>query len=125
MTLYSLIRQISKIIVPDNWNDFYKYVLYTSDDNIDFLRTRYCWSRDAFRNKELFGKYNRVLLACNKEIDIKDLYNRNNTNLKLQLHYNSVDILLDDIEFDVEMGYNYIYIIYLDTNEYAMKHKEK
>ena len=32
MTLYKLLKQISNIITPEN-DEFYRYALYTSDDN--------------------------------------------------------------------------------------------
>lgn len=38
MTLYELIKQVSQILTPQT-DDFYNYVLYTSDDNGGFLRT--------------------------------------------------------------------------------------
>lgn len=45
MTLYELLKQISNIITPEN-DVFYRYAIYTSDDNGGFLRTRYCWRLD-------------------------------------------------------------------------------
>ena len=37
MTLYELLKEISKILTPET-DAFYQYALYTSDDNGGFLR---------------------------------------------------------------------------------------
>lgn len=39
MTLYQLLARISDIITPQD-DTFFKYAIYTSDDNGGFLRTR-------------------------------------------------------------------------------------
>ncbi len=122
-TLYKLIKQVSNLITPES-NDFYNYVLYTSDDNDGFLRTRWCWFDKSIADKTLHSEYKKVLVTCNKEISADDLVNKEDTNLKLQFHYDYLDPTFEDAEWDLYGGYEYIYLFNLDTNEVALEHRD-
>jgi hypothetical protein len=122
-TLYKLIKQVSNLITPES-NDFYNYVLYTSDDNDGFLRTRWCWFDKSIADKILHSEYKKVLVTCNKEISADDLVNKEDTNLKLQFHYDYLDPDFEDAEWDLYGGYEYIYLFNLDTNEVALEHRD-
>ena len=123
MTLYELIKQVSDIITPES-NIFYNYVVYTSDDNGGFLRTRYCWWDKPLGNRNLCDKYKKVLVTCNKEITVDELVNKTDTKLKIQFHYDYLDPSFEDAEWDIQMGYNYIYLIDLSTNDFVMEYRE-
>ena len=123
MTLYKLIKQLSDLVTPGS-NDFYNYILYTSDDNGGFLRTRYCWWDKALVDRNLHGEYRKVLVTCNKEISVDDLANKKDTKLKLQFHYDFLDATFEDAEWDLQMGYRYIYLFNLETNEIVMEYRE-
>ena len=122
MTLYELIRRVSNIITPET-DDFYHYILYTSDDNGGFLRTRYCWWDKPLVDRDLCGEYQKVLVACQKEISA-NLINKQDTRLKLQLHYDWLDMTMEDMEWDIEMGYCYIYLFDFVANEFTMEYRE-
>lgn len=122
MTLYKLIKQVSTLITPES-DDFYNYVLFTSDDNGGFLRTRYCWWDEPLADRNILGKYRKVLVACNKEISVVDLVNKKDTELKIQFHYDFYDATFEDAEWDLQIGYSYIYLFNLD-NEVLMEYRE-
>ncbi len=42
MTRYEFLHRISEILVPEKSEGFFQYLLHSSDDDGDFLRTRYC-----------------------------------------------------------------------------------
>ena len=123
MTLYELIKCVSDIITPET-NDFYQYVLYTSDDDGGFLRTRYCWWEKPVSDRKLSRQYTRVLVACAREINEKDLVDREGTKLKLQFHYDYANADFDDADWDLLMGYGYLYLFDLTKNEYIMERRE-
>ena len=81
MTLYELIERVSRIITPDT-NAFFRYVLYTSDDN-GFLLTRYCWWDTPIRDCVLKNEYENVLVAAKSPIKEEDLKNEWDTLVKL------------------------------------------
>lgn len=123
MTLFELIKSVSEIITPEQ-NEYSNYVLYTSDDNGGFLRTRYCWWNKSFKDIKLQDEYKQVLVACNKEINVNDLVNKNDTKLKIQFHYDYLNASFKDAEWDIQMGYCYIYLFNLNTKTYSMEYRE-
>ena len=123
MRLCELISRVSEIVTPET-NDFYSYILLSSDDNGGFLRTRYCWRNQAFPDRKLHGEYRKIMVACNKEICLNDLKDKSGTNLKLQFHYDILNAEWEDAEWDIELGYRYVYIFDLDTNSFIMQHMD-
>lgn len=123
MTLYDLIHKISNIITPET-NAFYNYVLYTSDDDGGFLRTRYCWWDDPVPNHRIGSEYRTVLVTSQEPIEEADLKNESDTLAKIQLHYDYTDATLADAEWDAELGYGYVYLMNLEKMEYEMKYVE-
>ena len=120
MTLHKLVKRVSDIITPGT-DEFYKYVLYTSDNNGGFLRTRYCWWDKPFEDRKLPDGYTKVLVTCKKEIIVEDLINKKEPKLELQFWYDSLDAKLDYVECDIEMGYCYIYVFDLVTNAFVVE----
>lgn len=124
MTLYDLIKRISAIITP-NTDDFYEYVIHTSDDDGGFLRTRFCWWDKAVKNRTLYADYKKVLVTCEEEIDIvklKELEKGESTPVKMQLTYSLANPTLEDADWDVELGYCHVYLFDLENNTYTHKH---
>ena len=124
MTLYKLIQQVSDILTPDT-NDFYTYLVYTSDDDGGFLRTRYCWRLDKpLKDKIIHNDYSKILVASTKKINLKDLKKTDDTLVKLQFHYDITNVSVEDgdADWDIEMGYNRLYIFDLINKSYIMKH---
>ena len=123
MTLYDLVRKISDIITPDS-GAFYDYVLYTSDDNGGFLRTRYCWWETPVKNFNIRMDIRRVLVTSKSPIEEKDLLDKDETKVKMQLTYCDPDASADDAEWDTELGYCYIYIFDLENNTFTTEYRE-
>ena len=85
MTLYELLQKLSNIITPED-DAFYRYAIYTSDDNGGFLRTRYCWRKDKpIQDKELGNGFETVLVTSKHKINTADMNNEFDTLVKLQI----------------------------------------
>ena len=122
MTLYKLIKQVSNILTPHN-DAFFRYAIYTFDDNGGFLRTRYCWRLDKpLKDKELSDNFRRVLVTSRDIINIDNLLVDTDTLVKLQLTYSEPDATVEDALWDVDLGYNYVYIFDLINGVYTMSY---
>lgn len=124
MTLYELIKQVSQILTPQT-DDFYNYVLYTSDDNGGFLRTRYCWWEKPVDNVSLGEKeYKRVMVTMKKPFAENELTINADTLVKMQFDYADTNATIDDADWDAELGYCYVYIFDLINKTYTMEFKK-
>ncbi len=131
MTLYELIKRVSDIITPET-GSFYNFVLYASDDNGGFLRTRYCWWDDKpIEDGELGEGYKTVLVTAKTPITEEDLTDRSEvesvlgtvyTKPRLQFNYAETEADWDSAEWDTELGYCYAYIFDLEKKTYDMKY---
>ncbi|MDT3843436.1 MAG: hypothetical protein LIV11_02510 [Bacillota bacterium] len=127
MDLYTLLQEISGIVTPET-NRFYEYALHTFDDNGGFLRTRYCWWDKCLENRNLKGRVYRIMLLSAKEPITEDSFvpikNFEDTNAKMQLDYGNTNATFNakDIDFDIENGYCYVYLIDLEKKTKQMKH---
>ena len=122
MTLYQLLKQISNIITPEN-DAFYRYALYTSDDNGGFLRTRYCWWFDRpVKDKELGDGFKTVLLTSKQEINVDNLKNETATLVKMQITYSEKEATIEDADCDIELGYCFVYLFDLAKGTYVMSY---
>ncbi len=101
MTLYEMIKQVSDIITPGT-DAFYHYVLYSSDDDGGFLRTRYCWWDEPIRDFELGEGDETILVTSKSPIDIMDLEYTQETLVKLQFTYGIKNAKLEDADWDSE-----------------------
>lgn len=121
MQLYDLIKKVSLIITPET-DDFYNYVLFSSDDNGGFLRTRYCMCEKPLKDRTLRGDYKKVLVASEQIIDVGKLKCRNGTPVKLQFEYWNTNPTFDDAEFDLQLGYCYVYLFDLEAGKYRVEY---
>lgn len=121
MTLYELIRRVSKIITPEDYS-FFRYVIYTSDDNGGFLRTRYCWWLDRpIEDKDLGDyEYEKVMVTSKNEIDLNDLLDETETKVKIQFTYSREEPTIANAEWDAQLGYRYVYIFDLRSGNYTL-----
>lgn len=121
MTLYELIRRVSKIITPED-DSFFRYVIYTSDDNGGFLRTRYCWWLDRpIEDKDLGDyEYEKVMVTSKNEIDLNDLLDETETKVKIQFTYSREEPTIANAEWDAQLGYRYVYIFDLRSGNYTL-----
>ena len=129
-TLYKLLKRISEILTPDT-DSFYRYALYTSDDDGGFLRTRYCWWDDRpVRDFNLKGDYGTVMVTAKEEITEERLTSRKLwenvqlTSLALQIHYDLRNAELGDADWDRQFGFDYIYLININTGEVKMEYRD-
>lgn len=82
MTLHELLKVVPDFLTPDS-GLLYDYLLYTSDDNGGFLRTRFCWWPErAVTDKELSGEKNVNLIAMASEMDEKILQDKKPDSVK-------------------------------------------
>ena len=124
MTLYKLLKEISNIITPED-DAFFDYVIYTSDDNGGFLRTRYCWREDKpINDAELGGGYETVMVTSKSEINTSDLRNKTETLVKLQITYSLPNASISDADWDTQLDYCYVYIFDLRAKKYSMTYIE-
>ena len=124
MTLYELIKRISAIITPET-DDFYEYVIHTSDDNGGFLRTRYCWWDKCVEDRKIRSEFKKVLVTSMTEIDVKKLArlkDGEDTIVKMQLTYSETNATIEDADWDAQHGYNYVYIFDLENNTYTKEY---
>ena len=124
MTLYELLQKLSNIITPED-DAFYRYAIYTSDDNGGFLRTRYCWRKDKpIQDKELGNGFETVLVTSKHKINTADMNNESNTLVKLQITYSMTNATLEDADWDIQLNYCYVYIFDLKKHDYTMTYIE-
>ena len=119
MTLYQLLKCISNIMTPKD-DAFFKYVLYTSDDNGGFLRTRYCWWMDKpVEDRELGEGYKKVLVTSKQEINVEDFLIETDTLVKMQITYSQKNAVIEDADWDAQLNYCHVYIFDLVNNTYT------
>ncbi len=124
MTLYQLLKKISNIITPQN-DVFFRYAIYTSDDNGGFLRTRYCWWLDRpLKDRELGDGFKTVLVTAKQEINVNDLRNETDTLVKMQITYSEKEATIEDADWDTQLDYCFVYIFDLIKGTYTMSYIE-
>ncbi len=124
MTLYQLLKQISNIITPQN-DAFYRYAIYTSDDNWGFLRTRHCWWLDKpLKDRNLGDGFEKVLVTAEQEINVDDFLVETDTLVKMQITYSEKNATIEDADWDTQLNYCYVYIFDLINGTYTMSYIE-
>lgn len=121
MTLYELLKDICSVIRPES-GDLYNYMLHTFDDNGGFLRTRYCYWQEPLKDKEVRKSYKSVLVAAESPIETRTV--EIEATLKMQLDYSLTEAGFEDAEYEVELGYNYVYVIDLGAKTYNRRFME-
>lgn len=117
MTLYDLILNVSQIITPDT-NAFYHYILYTSDDNGGFLRTRYCWSSLPIADRSFRYDYKKIMVTAKSPLTEEVFVQTPETNAKIQFSYGIMNPSISDAEWDAQLGYRHVYIFDLIKKTY-------
>ncbi len=118
MTLYQLLARISDIITPQD-DTFFKYVIYTSDDNGGFLRTRPDW-QGGLKDKKIGDGFKKVLVTSKQIINIDDLKRKPYTYVKIQITYSNKNAIVEDAICDIELGYRNVYIVDLENETYDL-----
>ena len=124
MTLYELLKKISNIITPQN-DAFFRYAIYTSDDNGGFLRTRYCWWLDRpVKDRELGNGFETVLVTAKQEISVDDLGVETDTLVKMQITYSEKKATIEDADWDTQLDYCFVYLFDLTKDTYTVSYVE-
>ena len=119
-TLYTLIREISEIITPDS-DEFFNYVINTSDDNGGFLRTSYCWKNTPLKDRSLGRRvYKSLMVTMKQPFKEEELYHKPDTLVQLQLDYVNTEASFEDAEWDIQSGYIYVYIFNLEQKSFVV-----
>lgn len=120
MTLYELIGKISRILTPET-DEFYHYVLHTSDDNGGFLRTRYCWWDKPLQDYKI-PDMEKALVCFRYPFVESDLTkDRKETRVKLQLfYYFSSEGWKGDVIWSMQLGYGIPYLFDLKEMTYRV-----
>ncbi len=120
MRLHELIKRLSDIITPKS-GKFNEYVLHTSDDNADFLRTRECWSDETVPDKKIQDAYKGVIVTAAEPLEVSGLVKTDDlvNPIHMQISYGDTEARLENAIWDITMGYKYIYIFDLESNTYS------
>ena len=120
MQLHELIKALSDIITPKS-GKFNEYVLHTSQDNADFLRTREKWSEEVLPDKQIKEGYKGVIVTTSEPLEVSQLVKTEDlvNPIHMQISYGDTELHLENAIWDITMGYQYIYIFDLETNTYS------
>lgn len=122
MTLYELIKQVADIVMPGCGLD--EYIMYTSDDDGGFLRTRYCWWNCPVKDRTV-PDLKTVLLSSQQKIEPEQLKRDKSgfTYAKLQLIYRN-ECTPIEIEVNRGLGYCWIYNVNLENKTFTVTEEE-
>ena len=121
ITLHDALKRFDEEFTPGT-SLFSNYVLWTSDDNGGFLRTRFVSKSSPLPNKN-FEEGTFIILAVNGPIDTKkieyhkDYSTHKLTQLKLQFWWMSISDLEDMLDWNKELGYKNRYVLDCDTGK--------
>ena len=106
MTTHQLLKRIAEILKPNNTQQFYDFLLHTTEDRGLFLRSGCCKSKKRLNDVEC-GKITTVLVALNKnwDFDSVDYYENPESEYpvtKLRLQISLLD-LADEENFNREV----------------------
>lgn len=120
MQLHELIKALSDIITPKS-GKFNEYVLHTSQDNADFIRTREKWSEEVLPDKQIKDGYKGVIVTTAEPLEVSQLVKTEDlvNPIHMQISYGDTEVHLENAIWDITMGYQYIYIFDLETNTYS------
>lgn len=120
MQLHELIKALSDIITPKS-GKFNEYVLHTSQDNADFMRTREKWSDEVVPDKQIKDGYKGVIVTTAEPLEVSQLVKTEDlvNPIHMQISYGDTEVHLENAIWDITMGYQYIYIFDLETNTYS------
>lgn len=128
MTKYEYLHRIAEILVPETTEEFYNYLLHSSDDDGGFLRTRYCISEKPLSddaNSNYLVKFALVTMQHRYELDnLPAFYSSNGgTAIKLQIHfgeYQDEDDFYLESEWASSVGFSYPVKIDMEKGTYEI-----
>lgn len=107
MTSYDFYMRIAEILVPENPEVLFDYILNAMDDNGGFLRTRFRYFENPLPNKE--GPYDKqyALVVLRQNFDLNDVskYYRKTDNRETALNMEIFAYSFSDDEYDLAKSY--------------------
>ena len=122
--LYDALNIMNDYFTPDS-KKFFKYVIWGSDDNVDFLRTCYRKKNSPIPNGKLAETITYVVVCFETEFN-PELLNYSawdikpdilKTNLKMQISFVRKNSIEEEIDWNKEMGYVYPFVFDLLTRK--------
>ena len=127
MTKYEYLHRISEIIVPEQTEEFFNYLLHSSDENGDFLRTRYCYWEKPLPDSICDHKVKCALVTLQVKYDFDNFLvfydDSGYTNIKLQVHfgeYENDDDFYMKTEWASAVGFPYWIRIDMENGTYEI-----
>lgn len=127
MTRYAFLHRIAEILVPHRAEEFFDFLLHSSDDDGGFLRTRYCYWDKTLPDSAINYQVNCALVTLQRKYDftnLSDFYTSNGgTAIKLQVHFGEYK---DEYEFYMEsewassVGFSYPVKIDMEKGTYEI-----
>lgn len=123
-TLYDALNIMNDFFTPES-KKFFKYVIWSSDDNVNFLRTCYRQKNNPIPNGSLAETITHVVVCFETEFN-PELLNYTvwdiqpdilKTDLKMQISFVRKTSIKEEIEWNKEMGYIYPYVFNLLTRK--------
>lgn len=120
-SLYEALKRFDEEFTPGT-TLFSDYVLWTSDNNGGFLRTRFASKSSPLPDRNL-GEGTFIILAVDGPVDTEKItyhgdYNTHKlTKLKLQFCWISISDLEDMLAWNENMGYKNRYVLACDTGK--------
>ena len=114
--LYEILKMLNGYFTPDS-TEFFDYCLSTLDSHSSFLRSRFCNREEALKDYEINPDINRVLCAFDNPFDISYLQAKGHPELKIQIVFTYESELESERELCKELGFSYVYVLNLHTNE--------
>lgn len=91
MTRYEFLYRISEILAPKQTEEFFDYLLHSSDDDGGFLRTRWCYWENPLPDSNSNYQVKIALITMRSKYDFDNLpsfYDEDGkTNVKIQVHF--------------------------------------
>lgn len=120
--LHDLIRMCDSYFTPD-FDLFSDFVFWSSDNNGDFLRTCYRRKARKLENKTVVGDIDSLIIAFDRAYDmsllefVREDMGFPEPQIKLQFIWSFKEAIEDEADWCRQMGYEYIYLLDLETNE--------
>ena len=127
MTRYEYLYRIAEILVPEQTEEFYDYLLHSCDDDGGFLRTRYCYRETPLPDSDCDHHVNCALITLRRRYDFNNLpafyTSDGGTAIKLQIHfgeYQDEEAFYMESEWASSVGFSYPVKINMNKGTYTV-----
>ena len=128
MTKYEFLHRIAEILVPNQTEAFFRYLLHTSDENGGFLRSHYCfWEKPLPDDTDCNYLVKVALVTMQQRYELDNFPAFYTTNggaaIKLQVHfgeYQDEDDFYLESEWASSVGFSYPVKIDMEKGTYEI-----